>query len=224
MGYAFSCGQNDTTIDRERMIDHVSTIAAATPLPVSADLEKGFGDDPETVAETIQLAAAAGAVGGSIEDATARPDDPIYTREHAAERVRAAAGAARCAGVPLHLDLARRELLARPARPGRHDRATAGVSGRERRCSLCPRPDKQRRHRRCRSLVDRPVNVVMGLQGIPLSLAELSSIGVKRVSVGSVLCRVGARCISSGCAEMREHGTFSFASEAASPREIGEMF
>jgi len=95
MGYAVSTGQEDHTIDCPRMMEHVSTIVSATDLPLSADLENGFGDAPEIVAETIRLAAAAGAVGGSIEDATGRPDHPIYEQGHAAERIQAAAAAAR---------------------------------------------------------------------------------------------------------------------------------
>src|SRR5439155_18029830 len=95
MGHAFSAGQRDNTIDRPRMMEHVAAIASATELPVSADLENGFGDDPETVAETIRLAAAVGVVGGSIEDATGRPDQPIYDRDQAVERIRAAAAAVR---------------------------------------------------------------------------------------------------------------------------------
>src|SRR5713226_6263120 len=77
-GYAFSIGQRDNTVGRDKMIEHVRDIVAATDLPVSADLENGFGDDPETVAETIRQGAAAGLVGGSIEDYTTRRDDPIY--------------------------------------------------------------------------------------------------------------------------------------------------
>src|SRR5437762_2621695 len=88
-GYAFSVGQRDYTIGRDEMMAHVRAIVSATDLPVSADLENGFGDDPDTVAETFRRAAAAGLVGGSIEDATGRPDDPIYEQERAAERVRA---------------------------------------------------------------------------------------------------------------------------------------
>ena len=81
MGYAFSSGRRDNTIERHQMMQHLSAIAAATDLPVSADLENGFGDAPDTVAETIGLAAAAGVVGGSIEDSTGRPDRPIYDLE-----------------------------------------------------------------------------------------------------------------------------------------------
>src|SRR5207245_9076509 len=91
MGYAFSAGQRDGTIGCDRMMIHVSEMASATDLPVSADLENGYGDSPETVVETIRLAAAAGVVGGSIEDATGRPDQPIDDRDHATETSRAAA-------------------------------------------------------------------------------------------------------------------------------------
>ena len=80
-GYAFSVGQRDFTIGRDQMIAHVAEIVSATDLPVSADLENGFGDDPDTVAETIRLATATGLVGGSIEDATNRSQDPIYDLE-----------------------------------------------------------------------------------------------------------------------------------------------
>jgi Phosphoenolpyruvate phosphomutase len=90
-GYAFSVGQRDNTVDREEMMTHLGAIAAATDLPVSADLGNGFGDDPMIVAETLALASAAGLVGGSIEDATGRRDHPIYEMEHAVERIRAAA-------------------------------------------------------------------------------------------------------------------------------------
>src|SRR5215216_555911 len=86
-GYAFSVGQRDNTIGREQMMGHVAEMVSATDLPLSADLENGFGDSPETVAETIRLAAATGLVGGSIEDSTKRRDHPIYEFEQAVERV-----------------------------------------------------------------------------------------------------------------------------------------
>ena len=94
-GYAFSAGKRDYKVGRDEMISHVGAIASATDLPVSADLENGYGDTLESVAETIRLAAAAGVVGGSIEDTTNRPEDPIYELGAAVERVRAAAEAAR---------------------------------------------------------------------------------------------------------------------------------
>ena len=95
MGYAFSVGRRDGAIGRAEMMAHIVAIVSATDLPVSADLENGYGDSPATVAQTIRLAASAGVVGGSIEDATGRADQPIYELEFAVERIRAAAAAAR---------------------------------------------------------------------------------------------------------------------------------
>src|SRR5262245_35748214 len=103
MGYAFSLGRRDNTLDREETLAHAAAMAVATQLPVSADLENGFGDAAEAAAETIRLAAAAGVVGGSIEDATGRRERPIYEIEHAAERIRAAAAAARALPFPFTL-------------------------------------------------------------------------------------------------------------------------
>src|SRR5262249_34446613 len=94
-GYAFSVGQRDRSVGRDAMLEHARAIVSASDLPVSADLENGFGDDPDTVAETFRRAAAAGLVGGSIEDATGRPDGPIYVQERAVERVRAAVAVTR---------------------------------------------------------------------------------------------------------------------------------
>ena len=115
-GYAFSAGRRDNAVGRDLMIAHVAAVAAATDLPVSADLENGYGDDPAAVAETIRQASAAGAAGGSIEDATGRKDDPIYEQAHAVERIAAAAETARGLGVALHPDRPGRELSGRTAR------------------------------------------------------------------------------------------------------------
>src|SRR2546421_9726321 len=99
-GYAFSLGRRDNTLDREQVLAHVSAISSATELPVSADLENGFGDSPESAAETIRLAAAAGVVGGSIEDATGQPGHPICEIELAVDRGRAAAAASHAPRFP----------------------------------------------------------------------------------------------------------------------------
>src|SRR5438046_4636501 len=103
MGYAFSLGRRDNTLDREQVLAHARDISSATELPVSADLENGFGDSPAIAAETIRLAAAAGVIGGSIADATGRADHPIYEIDHAVERVRAAVEAARFLSFPFTL-------------------------------------------------------------------------------------------------------------------------
>jgi 2-methylisocitrate lyase-like PEP mutase family enzyme len=223
-GYAFSAGQRDNTIDRPETIAHGAAIAAATDLPVSADLENGFGDAPEIVAETIRLAAAAGLVGGSIEDMSRQADHSIYERDHAVERVRAAAEAARALPFPFTLTArAENYLVGRPdlgdtiSRLQAYQMAGADVLYAP---GLTTADDIAAV---VRSL-DRPVNVVMGLQGVRLSLAELSAIGVRRVSVGSALSRAALGAFLRAAREMREHGVFTFAEQAVSYRDINAMF
>jgi 2-methylisocitrate lyase-like PEP mutase family enzyme len=121
-GYAFSVGQRDNTIERDAMMAHVSAIAAATDLPVSGDLENGFGDSPEVVAETIRLAAAAGLAGGSIEDLSGRMGGAVYEIGHAVERVRAAAEVVR--GLPFQFTLTARAENYLAGRPDLDDTIT----------------------------------------------------------------------------------------------------
>ena len=223
-GYAFSVGRRDNSIGRDETLEHARALVSATDLPVSADLENGFGDDPEAAAETIRRAAATGLAGGSIEDATGRPDDPIYDRGLAVERVRAAAEAARSAPGDFVLTaraenylVGRRDLEDTIERLQAYQEAGAdvlyapGLTSREDIAAVV-------------GSVDRPVNVVMGLQGVQLSLGELSEIGVKRVSVGSALSRAALGAFLRAAREMRERGTFTFAAEAVSYREISELF
>jgi len=220
MGYAFSAGQPDNTVSRDLMIRHVSEIASATDLPVSADLQNGFGDAPEIVAETIQLAATAGAVGGSIEDSTNRPDQPIYEKEHAVERIRAAAAVARALPFPFTLTGRAENYL--HDRPDLNDTIARLQAYQEAGADVLYAPGLATKDEIAAvvSSVDRPVNVVMGLRGVQLSLAELSAIGVKRISVGSALSRTALGAFLRAGREMREHGTFTFANEAANSREI----
>jgi 2-methylisocitrate lyase-like PEP mutase family enzyme len=223
-GYAFSIGQQDNTVGRDRMMIHVGAIAAATDLPVSADLENGFGDDPETVAETIRCAAAVGLVGGSIEDATGRPEDPIYEHRAAVERVQAAAEAARSLPFPFTLTARAENYLV--GRPDLKDTIRRLQAYQEAGADVLYAPGLASEEDIAAVVrsVDRPVNVVMGLQGVSLSLAALSALGVKRVSVGSALSRAALGAFLRAAREMREHGTFSFADEVVSYREISRLF
>lgn len=223
-GYAFSLGQRDNTIGRDPMMRHVAAIVSATDLPVSADLENGFGDRPETVAETIGLAAAAGVVGGSIEDSTGRPEHPLYDLKQAAERVRAASEAARSLPFPFVLTgRAENFLVGKPdlkdtiRRLQAYQDAGADVL-------YAPGLTSEEDIAAVVSSVDRPVNVLMGLQGVRLSLEVLSAMGVKRISVGSALSRAALGAFLRAAREMREHGTFAFADEAVNYREISAMF
>ena len=213
-GYAFTLGKRDGGLTREQVLAGASSIAAATNLPVSADLENGFGDAPEVAAETIRLAAAAGVVGGSIEDSTGRSDSPIYELELAAERVRAAAAAARSLPFPFTLTAraenylhGRSEIDDTIKRLQAYQEAGADVL-------YAPGLTTKDDIAAVVSSVDRPINVLMGLPGVNLSLAELSALGVKRVSVGSGLSRAALGGFLRAAREMRESGTFSFAAEA----------
>lgn len=223
-GYAFSVGRQDNAIGRDQTMEHARAIASATDLPVSADLENAFGDDPETVAETFRLAAATGLAGGSVEDATGRPDDPIYDHELAVERVRAATEVTRALPFPFMLTARAENYLV--GRRDIKDTIKRLQSFQEAGADVLYAPGLTSRDDIAAvvSSVDRPVNVVMGLQGVQLSLAELSEIGVKRVSVGSALSRAALGAFLRAGREMREHGTFTFADEAVNYREISAIF
>src|ERR1700758_1720771 len=166
MGYAFSLGRLDNTLGREETLAYASAIASATHLPVSADLENGFGDAPETVAETIRLAAAAGVVGGSIEDATGRPDKPIYDKEHAIDRIRAAAAAVR--GLPFPFTLTARAENYLHGRPDLRDTIARLQAYQEAGADVLYAPGLATKDdiAAVGRSVDRPVNVVMGLRGV----------------------------------------------------------
>jgi 2-methylisocitrate lyase-like PEP mutase family enzyme len=224
MGYAFSMGQRDMTLNREQTLAYAAAIVSATDLPVSADLEKGFGDTPEIVAETIRLAAGTGLAGGSIEDSTGRFDSPIYELGLATERILAAVAAARA--LPFRFTLTARAENYLWGRPDLDDTIKRLQAYQEAGADVLYAPGLTT-HDDIAAVVrsvDRPVNVVMGLQGAQLSLADLSAIGVRRVSVGSALCRVALGAFLRAAREMHEHGTFNFGKEAASPREISGMF
>jgi len=224
MGYAFSLGRPDGTLNREETMVNAAAIASATDLPVSADLENGFGDAPEAAAETIRRAAAAGVVGGSIEDATRQPDNPIYELEYAVERVRAAVEAARFLPFPFTLTARAENYL--HGRPDLKDTIKRLQQYQEAGADVLYAPGLATKEDIAAmvSSVDRPVNALMGLKSALLSVEELSAIGVKRISVGSTLQRTALGAFLRAAREMREHGTFTFAAEAANPKEISAIF
>jgi 2-methylisocitrate lyase-like PEP mutase family enzyme len=223
-GYAFSIGKADTTVGRDGTLAHATTIAAATDLPVSIDLEHGFGDAPETVAETIRLAAATGAVGGSIEDSTKRASDPIYDRDLAAERIRAAAEVVR--GLPFPFTLTARSENYLVGRPDLKDTIERLQMYQEAGANVLYAPGLTSKDDIAAvvSALDRPVNVLMGMPGVKLTLAELSAIGVKRISVGAALARCALGAFLRAAREMQEHGTFGFVEDAADSRSLNSIF
>jgi 2-methylisocitrate lyase-like PEP mutase family enzyme len=223
-GYAFSAGRRDGTIGRDLMMAHVADIVSATDLPVSADLENGFGDDPDTVAETFRRAAATGLAGGSIEDLSPRPRGQLYELGHAVERVRAAAEVVRA--LPFQFTLTARAENFLAGKPDLRDTIKRLQAYQEAGADVLYAPgltSRQDIEDVVRS-VDRPVNVVMGLQGAQLDVATLSAMGVKRISVGSALSRAALGAFLRAAREMRDRGSFEFANEAVSYKEISGMF
>lgn len=221
-GSAFSLGKADGQVGLLATMEQCATIAAATDLPVSGDLENGFGDAPELVAETIRMAASAGLVGGSIEDASG--DRTIYELQLATERVAAAAEAARATGFPFTLTARAENYLY--GHEDLDDTIRRLRAYQEAGADVLYAPGLKRKEEIVAvvSAVDRPVNVLAGLEGAVFRLEELSEMGVKRVSIGSALSRAAMGAVLEAAREMREKGTFTFASKAARLRDLNEMF
>ena len=186
-GYARSLGVRDYRAGREQVFAHVRALVAAVDLPISGDLENGFGRDPGIVADTIRLAAASGLAGGSIEDATGNPDDPILEIHEAAERIRAAAETVRGLGRPFVLTgrtdnflHGRTDLADAIRRLQAYQEAGADVL-------LATGLPTAAAIRAVVTSVDRPVHVLIGPRDRLLSVAELAELGVKRISIGGAL-------------------------------------
>jgi len=212
-GHAATTGGNDGSVTREQAIAHAATIVAATELPVSADLENCFADDPDGVAETVRMALGAGLAGCSVEDYTTRPDEPIYALAHAVERVAAAAEAAHAG--PVHLVLTaraenhlrgREDLADTIARLRAYQEAGADVL-------YAPGISDAGDIRAILDAVDAPLNV-LALPGVP-PVAELARLGVSRVSVGSAFAFAALAGLLDAANELREQGTYSFLERAA---------
>ena len=214
---AFTLGRSDGEVTLDELAAHVATLAAATALPISVDLENGFGPEPEAAAEAIRRAAEAGAVGGSIEDWD--PGGRLYDIRHAVERVTAAVEAARGLGFPFTLTArAENHIRGNPdlddtlARLRAYEAAGAdvlyapGLPGGEEIRAVC-------------SGVGRPVNVLASPR---LSFAEIAGAGAQRVSVGGALAWTGVTAFAAAAEAIRDHGDFSgLGSGAAVARLLG---
>ncbi len=207
---AGTLGRRDGQVTRDEALTQARAIVMATDLPVSADLENGFCDTPAVVAETIQLAAAAGLVGGSIEDATGREDQPLYDFDVAVERVAAAVQAARSLSWPFMLT-ARAEnfLCGKPdlddtiRRLQAFERVGADVL-------FAPGlPDLAAVRAVCEA-VSKPVNFMAGIKGQSFSVAELEAIGVRRISLSTSLYRAAMSGLFEAAHEVRNNGTFNY--------------
>ncbi len=213
-GFAFSVGRRDSSaaLSREETLANARAIVEATGLPVSADLEGGFGQEPEICARTIELAAQTGLVGGSIEDATGDQDNPIYEFQHAVERIMAAAEAAG----PLPFLLTARCENYLWGRPDLDDtiRRLQAFSAAGADVLYAPGLSSLADITAVVTAVDKPLNVVMGLKGAPLSVAELRDAGVKRISVGGSFARAALGAMIRAAREVQDQGTFTYATDA----------
>ncbi len=222
-GFAFSLGRRDYGTSREENFAHCRTIvAAAVDLPVSADLGNCFGDSPETVAETIRLAAETGIAGASVEDATGDEERPIYDHTLAVERVAAAVEAARTLPFPFMLTARAENFLHR--RPDLDDtiRRLQGFAAAGANVLYAPGlPDLDAVRRVCAAVALRPVNVLAGRR--EFTVAALAEAGVRRISVGSGLSRVAYGALARVAREMRDHGTFNALPEGISMAEISRF-
>lgn len=207
-GFAATLGRLDGSVTRDEALAHAETIVTATDLPVSADLENGFAHEPEGVAQTMRLALEAGLAGCSVEDFTGRDEDPIYPLELAAERVAAAAEASHSGPGRLVLTArsenylhGRRDLADTIARLEAFQEAGADVL-------YAPAIRSAEDIRSVVQSVDLPVNV-LAIPGVP-SVAELATLGVRRVSVGGGFAFAAAGGLVAAARELMEEGTYGF--------------
>ena len=218
-GYAFAVGRRDSSADltRDGILANAKEIVEATDLPVSADLEDGFGRSPEMCAETIRLASETGLAGGSIEDSTGDPNAPIYEFQLAVERVAAAAKAAH----DCQFLLAARAENFLHGRPDLADTIRRLQSFAEAGADVLYAPGLPSLDaiRQVCASVGKPVNVVMGLKGATFSVEELAAAGVKRISVGGTLARAALGAFVRAAREIRDKGTFTYSAEALPPAE-----
>lgn len=212
-GYAATRGNLDGDLGRDEILAHSADLVSATTLPVSADLENGFADDPEGVAETIRLAAATGLSGCSVEDYTGHEDDPFYPHQFAVERVAAAAEVAHAgpqrmvltARCEFHIR-GRNDLAGTIARLQAYQEAGADVL-------YAPGVSDLEEIRSLVAAVDRPVNVLAQPDTPPVS--ELAAVGVRRVSVGGAIAFAAVHAVEGAAREFLERGSYGFLPRAS---------
>jgi len=212
-GFAATLGRLDGSVSREEALAHAAAIVAATELPVSADLESGFGDSTQEVARTAAGAVQAGLAGFSIEDYSGRQAEPIYDRGVAAERIAAAAAVAHSG--PAHLVLTARSENYLHGRPDLDDTIGRLLAYQEAGADVLYAPglSTAREIEAVIASVDRPVNV-LARPGLP-TVSELAALGVSRISVGGAFAFAAAGAVVEAARELRERGTYGFMAGAA---------
>jgi len=225
-GLAFSLGKSDgkNCISMEQALANASDIVQATNLPVSADLENGYHDDPEGVFDTIINAEKIGLVGGSIEDATGDSNNPIYDFDFAVERIKAAADAVKNLTYPFVLTARAENFLY--GRPDLKDTIRRLQKFQDAGADVLYAPGLKDRDDIATVVreLDKPVNVLMGLSGVNFSVNELTDLGVKRISLGSSLNRAALGALLVAADEILNKGSFTFSEDAAVYGDLNELF
>jgi 2-methylisocitrate lyase-like PEP mutase family enzyme len=226
LGFASSRGRVDGTLSiaREELIANCREIASATELPVNADLENGYADDPDEAATIIRLAADAGIVGGSIEDATGDAARPIYDFALAVERVAAAARVAHSLPFPFTLTARAENYL--HGRPDLEDtihrlQAFAAVGAD---VLFAPGVRDLETMRRVVAAVQKPVNVVMSAADPEITARQLADVGVKRISVGGALSRLAFAAVREAAVAMRDAGSFRWVRDTFPSKDLKAIF
>ncbi len=216
-------GKRDGRLSRDEALRHAQSIVDATDLPVSADLENGFGDGPEAVAETVRLAAAVGLAGCTIEDTTGKPDQPLYDFGLAVERIAAAAEAAHSLPIPFILTARAHNLLfAAPSldqtilRLQAFEKAGADVL-------FAPGLPNLDAVRAVCATVSKPVNFMVGIKGKSFSVNELAAAGVRRISLATSLYRAAMTGFLDAAREVKEEGRFDFVDRCVTTPDLNKL-
>ena len=226
-GLAFSLGRPDAegALNLDETLQNAGVIVNATPLPVAADLENGFGDTPQHCADAILRAAEIGLVGGSIEDASGIAEAPIYDFELSVARVREAVRAARSLPFPFTLCARAENLL--HGRVDLNDTIARLQAYADAGADVLYAPGL-RTAEQVRKVVEevapKPLNVLMGMAGVALGVAELEELGVKRISVGSSLARAALGGLQRAALEIRDQGTFTYGEQALPFDQLNDLF
>ncbi len=226
-GFAFTKGLPDSVsaVPRDLMLAHIREVVAATPLPLNADFQTGYAEEPEGVATSVALCIATGVAGLSIEDATGNSATPLYDFNLAVERIRAARAAIDASGIPIVLTARCEAYLvgqSDPARVALERLVAFGEAGAD--CLFAPgvhEPDEIAAM--VKAVAPKPVNVLVSAPNPDLSVARLADLGVRRISVGSALARVAWGAFMRAALEIKNTGSFDGLAGAASFSEISDV-
>ncbi len=227
-GFAFSKGLADgsAAVSLDLTLEHFREIAAATSLPVNADFQNGYADEPESVAESVAFCIATGIAGLSIEDSTGKSDQPLYDSDLAVERIKAAREAIDASGIPVVLTARCEAWLVVDSDPLRTSLerlvafADAGAD-----CLYAPGVSKSEEITAIvKAVSPKPINVLVSTHNCALTVSQLTNLGVRRISVGGALARVAWAAFIRAAKDMQDNGSFNAFAAAAPHGELNDLF